>query len=339
MKVAQLSDYQQITIEDFPSPTIQVNEVLIQSIYVGICGSEIHAYLGTHPFREPPSILGHEVLGKVIEIGDEVTKFNLGDLVTVEPHISCGICSYCQSQKYNLCKEKVVLGTKGWSGAFAHYFTAPEQTVYKINANQEKEIHTLIEPLAVGVHAVNRVYLSKSSKVLVLGAGPIGILTAIAAIDQGVEQVVITDTVDLNLEIAKQMTTLQTLNVTTEDISQLIEKYVDGFDAIFVSVGVPAVIQQAIDLCKKDGAIITIALYEKPILVNFNEIMLKEIKLLGSSMYVKKDIEKAIKIVEENNYNLEKLITKRYDFADIKDAFEDNINNANETIKTIIVFK
>lgn len=339
MKAAQLSDYQLITIEDLQTPTILPNEVLIQSIYVGLCGSEIHAYLGTHPFREPPSILGHEVLGRVVAIGSGVTQFTEGDLVTVEPHIGCGRCSYCQSQKYNLCNEKIVLGTKRWSGAFAQYFTAPEQTVYKINSKQEKKIYTLVEPLAVGLHAVNRVQLSKNSKVLVLGAGPIGILTAIAAISQGVEQVVITDTVDLNLEIAKQMTTLQTLNVITEDIHRLLVQYENGFDAIFVSVGVSSVIQQAIDLCKKDGAIISIALYEKPVAVDFNKIMLKEIHILGSSMYVKKDIESAIKIVEENHYKLDKLITKCYDFHELQEAFENNIHNASETIKTIIKFK
>lgn len=203
MKAALFDDIKSIKIINQESPDIKQNEVLIKVITVGICGSEIHAYDGSHPFRKPPSILGHEVVGVIEQVGSNVFDLVEGDKVTVEPQYSCNECVYCLKGDYHLCNKKVVLGTEAWPGGFAEYMTAPASTVYKLPKELPSHIGVLTEPLAVGVHAVRLANVKKGDKVAILGSGPIGLLVSVAAREAGADVVVITDTLDRNLEAGK----------------------------------------------------------------------------------------------------------------------------------------
>jgi len=132
MKAAVLTEIHKVEIKDVEKPEIKDNEVLIKVKSTGICGSDLHAYRGHHPFRKPPVILGHEVSGVVEEIGDVVNNIKNGDRVTVEPQLGCGECEYCLTGKYNLCIDRRAPGIGNWHGSFAEYFVAPEGTVYKL---------------------------------------------------------------------------------------------------------------------------------------------------------------------------------------------------------------
>ena len=157
MKAALLAAVGKLTITEVEQPDLgRPSDVLIRVGAVGICGSEIHAFQGTHPFRKPPSILGHEVAGEVVDVGAKVSGLAPGDRVFVNPQRTCGECEWCQSGRPNVCSSREMLGTLGWTGGLAEYIVAPAQNVCPLPDHVSYVQGTLIEPLCVGVHAIRR---------------------------------------------------------------------------------------------------------------------------------------------------------------------------------------
>lgn len=317
-------------------PNVLQNEILIKVSTVGICGSEVHAYNGKHPFRKPPSILGHEVIGNVVKIGENIFDFKIGDRVTVEPHYGCGHCTLCINGNYHLCQKKVVLGTNSWDGGFAEYMTAPEQAVYKIPEELSPDVAVLTEPLAVGVHAVNLAKVKKGDKVAILGSGPIGLLVAVAAHYAGAHTICLTDVVNRNLEIGKKLGATDVINIREESLKDYISANVGDFDYVFITVGLKSVIDDALDIIKKRGKVISIALFEEKTPVDLNKFMISEVQMLGSSMYVKEDFKKALNIIISQKYPLELLVTNRFKFNKINEAMDVALTKSGSPIKIVV---
>ncbi|MDR3265344.1 MAG: alcohol dehydrogenase catalytic domain-containing protein, partial [Synergistaceae bacterium] len=171
MKAAVVTGTEIVTIQDVEKPVPQDDEVLIKVVTAGVCGSDLHLFRGTHAFRKPPAILGHEVAGDIVEVGKNVKKFRVGDRVTVEPHVGCGECEFCRRDLVNLCTGKTAPGTSKWIGTFVEYFNAPEKTLYKLDEGVSYEVGTLIEPLAVAVHVLERRSVKEKDCLVILGAG------------------------------------------------------------------------------------------------------------------------------------------------------------------------
>ena len=194
MKAAVLEAVGQLVIREVAQPALKGPDwARIKVRAVGICGSEIHAFQGTHPFRKPPSILGHEVTGEIVELGPEVPGFAAGDRVFVDPQWTCGTCAYCTSGRHNLCPDKVVLGTARWTGGLGEYIVAPAPALYPLPDHVSYVEGTAIEPLAVGVHMVQRAQVTAGEEVAVLGAGTIGMMVAAVARLRGAAPVVAVD--------------------------------------------------------------------------------------------------------------------------------------------------
>lgn len=336
MRAALFDHIKNMTMIEKDIPEIGENEVLIQLITAGICGSEVHAYVGTHPFRTPPSILGHEVIGNIVLIGDNVTTLNVGDMVTVEPHVGCGHCSQCLEGRYNLCKEKVVLGTQKWDGGFAEYMTAPEQAVYIIPKTLSPHLAVLTEPLAVGVHAVNVADVKKGDKVAILGSGPIGLVTAVAAHYKGADTICLTDAIDNNLVIGKRLCATDVVNIREQSLQNYVSANICEFDHVFITFGHKSVIDDAFNVIKRKGKIISIALFEEKVPIDLNKVMISEVQMFGSSMYVKEDFKMAIDIIASQKYNLELLVTHRYPFEQINEAMETALSKSGSPIKIVV---
>ncbi|RLI37795.1 galactitol-1-phosphate 5-dehydrogenase, partial [Candidatus Bathyarchaeota archaeon] len=173
MKAAIWYGGKDIRIEDVPKPEIRSDEVLVEVKAVGICGSELHAYEGISKRRRPPLIMGHEFSGVIAEIGGEVEGFKKGDRVVVDPLNRCGVCEQCTAGRGNICRNVKLLGLHV-SGAFAEYVPAPARNCYKLPDHVSFEEGSVVEPLSVGVHAVNRTPIKLGDTVLVVGAGVIG---------------------------------------------------------------------------------------------------------------------------------------------------------------------
>lgn len=334
MKAALFDEIKNISLIDTDLPEITENEILIETLLTGICGSEVHALLGKHPFRKPPSVLGHEVIGKITEIGSRVFGFEVGDRVTVEPQIVCNSCQSCKQGMYNLCDKKVVLGTKKWQGSFAEYLVAPADTVHKIPHEISNDEAILVEPLAVGVHAMDIARVKKGDKVAILGAGPIGLLAAVSAHNAGAQTLLLTDAIEKNLKVGEKLGATDVVNILEKSTQEYIND-MDKFDHVFITVGVKSIIGDALNIIKKRGNIIIIALFEDKVPVNLNQVMLQEVHLLGSSMYVRKDFNKAIEIIASKKYPLEDLITHRVKLSEINQAL--NIAHTKEGFPIKIV--
>ncbi|MFP3668779.1 alcohol dehydrogenase catalytic domain-containing protein [Priestia sp. SIMBA_032] len=336
MKTGFLERQGLVRVKEFETPSIGREEVLIKVVVAGICGSDVHAYHGTHPFRRAPMILGHEVAGEVVSIGSEVKKIKVGDRVTVEPQKNCGTCSYCRNGEYNLCKTKIMAGVGGWLGTFAEYFVAPEQRVYTLPSSISYDIGVLAEPLAVGVHAARIGNVQEHEKAIVLGTGPIGILSAVAMQSMGVENVFCTDINDFRLKTANSLG-IKTINVEKESIETKTYSYApDGFDIAIVSVTSPAVINQALQLVRRGGRVIIVSVFTSDIPLNMGAIQANEIEIKGSNVYTSEDFNQSLRILTERAQDLEHIVTHHMKLSEINEAMQELNNSKNQALKIII---
>lgn len=325
-----------LSFEQRERPVPGDHDVLIEVLKAGICGSEVHAFNGTHPFRKPPSILGHELVGRITEVGKAVESTAVGDLVTVEPHYGCDHCDRCLEGRYNLCQQKTILGTQAWPGAFAEYLRAPARTVYRLNPTLPLSLAALAEPLAVGVHAVRVAALSSSKRIAILGSGTIGLMTAVAAHHTGVREIYMTDAVDRNLAMARELVGARTINVASPEGAEQLASLADQMDITFINAGFQSVLDDALKLTRRQGSIVSIALFEHPMQIDLNAVMVGELNIHGSSMYVREDVESAIALLESRQYPLEKIITHHFGFSAIDQAMEVAVQRRDNPIKVMI---
>ena len=217
--------------DDMPEPQLAENQrdwVKIKVRCCGICGSEVHAYHGLHPFRIPPLVSGHEAAGDVVEVGPDVKNFKVGDRVVVEPHYGCGECWYCKHGLYNVCTSKKVLGAGGWSGALGEYIVTPEKTVIQLADSLSYEEGALIEPVANGMYAVRNSNITEESTICIIGAGPIGIGDFLCAKLYNPKLIVMVDISDFNLGKAKEMGAEVLVNSRSENLYDRIMELTDG---------------------------------------------------------------------------------------------------------------
>lgn len=332
-----LTEPTSIEIREVNKPAAKEEEVLLEIKRIGICGSDIHAYYGKHPYINCPIVQGHEFSGKIIELGQGVSDFKIGDRVTVMPQLTCGHCYQCQQGDYHICDNLKVIGCQA-NGAAQEYLAVPQKLVIKLPDSIDYDFGAMVEPLAVGVHAVRRLSGTKDSKVLVLGAGTIGNLTAQAAKALGAEKVMIADISDVRLEIARKCGIDPVVNNTKQDLSkELKDKFGEvKADAIIECVGSGQTINQAIALARKGSEVIVVGVFgEKPV-VDVGLIQDRELKIIGSLMYKKADYETAIDLIERKKVELEPLISRHFSLREYAEAYRYIEKNREKTMKVLI---
>lgn len=339
MKAAVLRDYYKMQIEEVPEPEPAPNEVKIRVSVAGICGSEMHAYKGTHPFRRPPSIQGHEMAGDIVAVGSEVRRFAIGDRVTIDPQRVCGVCDDCVSGHPNSCVNKIMLGVQEWPGAFGQYIVGPEQQIYKLPDHLSYAEGSMVEPLSVGVHAVRQARVKPGSLVLILGGGTIGLCALAGARAAGAAQVIVTDAFDFNLEVAKKLGATATVNVRRQDVNQVVADVTGGkgMDAALVAVGVPAVVNQAIAAVKRRGEVVLIGLFHEPISIQDSfAIISAERVLRGSQTYTPEDVRRALDLIASGQVDVKTMITHQLPIDEAQHAFEMVDKRLEDCIKVIL---
>ncbi|RIW29181.1 alcohol dehydrogenase [Bacillus salacetis] len=337
MKSAVVVEPNKVEIQNIDIPKTGDNEVLIKVKTVGVCGSDLHLFHGTHAFRNPPAILGHEIAGEIVEVGEGVTKFKVGDRVTVEPHIGCGECEYCKKDLLNLCTGKKAPGTPGWIGTFSEYFNAPEQTVYKLEDNVPYEIGTLIEPLAVGIHAISRIAVQERDTIAILGSGTIGLLTLVAAREAGFKNIICTDTQQFNLDMAEKQGATLVLNPIKDNIEEKVKEFTNGrgVDVAIVAADAPVIVDQASSIVRKRGEVGIVAMITEQIPVNTYNFVFNEINLFGAMTYETKDFAKAAELVN-NGLDLSDFITQRLPLEESQEAL-DILSKKKENVVKVLV--
>jgi len=328
----------QIVFENVVIPYIKNDEVLIKVMRIGICGSDIHVYHGTHPYTSYPVIQGHEFSGKVVKTGKKVKKIKEGDKVVVQPQVVCGECYPCKHGRYNICDNLKVMGFQT-EGCAKEYFKVEEAKVLKIPESMSYDEGALVEPLAVACHALRRSEIKlKDKKIIVLGAGIIGNLVAQTAKARGAAKVMITDIIKYRLNFAKECGIDIALDVSKYDINKEIvrEFGIEKADLILECVGSQATINDAINNARKGSDIIVIGVYPEDVRVNMGFVQDRELRLIGNLMYREEDYLEAIDLIANKKVKADKLITDYFEFKDYNLAYKYIEQRKGKVMKVMI---
>ena len=318
-------------------PVVNDDEVLLQIKRIGVCGSDIHVYHGLHPYTSYPVVQGHEVGAVVAEVGMAVKGFALGDKVVFMPQVTCGECYPCRHGMYHICDNLKVMGFQT-SGAAQEYFPVKAEMVLKLPESMSMDEAAMIEPVSVAVHALSRAGSVAGLKVLVLGAGTIGNLVAQVAQASGAASVMITDVSEYKLEKARTCGLQNTLNPDKEDLGKAILKTFgsDKADLILECVGVQPTMTQAVNNARKGSTIIVVGVYGKKPEVDLGLVQDRELSLIGTLMYQKRDYERAIELVAAGKMCLGPMVTQRFDFKHYLEAYEAIESSDGKYLKVMI---
>lgn len=325
MKQAILVAPKTIEIREVDAPKPAENEALLRVHAVGICGSDIHAWHGKHPFISCPIVTGHEATGEVVEVGAGVSRVKIGDRVVIRPQSICGECIHCKSGRYNICNSLQVLGCQQ-TGASSDFYAVNADLLYKLPDNVDYGEGTLVEPLAVGVHAAKKGLPGgfAGKKALVIGAGTIGNMVAQSVMGLGAADVIITDVSDFKLELARQCGLKNAVNVVKEDLGKVIaEKFgPDGADVVYECTASAAGLNQVLDLARKGSRIVIVGVYGQQVMVNMANVQDREYELIGTLMYVDEDYVDAIDLIEKGKVALGPVITNTFPLEQSAEAYE-----------------
>ena len=323
MKQQIMIEPRKITFQEIPIPELKDNDVLIKIMRIGVCGSDIHVYHGKHPYTSYPVTQGHEVSGLIEKIGKKVTELKIGDKVTIQPQVVCGKCHSCLHGNYHICDELKVMGFQT-TGMASEFFVTDADRILKLPDDMSFEQGAMIEPMAVACGVFTKTNDMSGLNVIVLGAGPIGNLTAQTAKALGAKSVLITDVSDFRLEIAKKVGIDYTINPLKQDLSEEIVKAFgpDRADLIVECVGINQTIDDAIANARKGTDIIIVGVYDDKPVVDLSTIQDRELRLIGMLMYQTKEYLKAIELVHSGKVQLEPLMTKHFKFEDYDKAYQ-----------------
>lgn len=338
MKALMYLGPKNMVITDIKEPFPGDYDVKIGVKYVGICGSDVHGYLGTTGRRIPPMVMGHEFSGEVKEVGSKVTKFKPGDRVTVQPIIFCGECEYCKAGLINICSNRQLLGTMDLNGSFAEYVCVNENNVLKLPDGMDYQEAVMIEPFSVAYRAVQKALPLTGKTVLIAGAGTIGLLVLIIAKHFGAENVVVTDLCDDRLELAAELGANFTINPKAQDMNEVLKEngLHNSIDVCFEAVGLTPTAQQTINFVRNRGTVIWIGNSAKMIEINMQQIVTRELVVMGTYCYNQKDFNDALTLLGEGKINIRNLISKEVSLEDAKLMFDRLVEGDGTLIKVIV---
>ena len=337
MKQQVMTEPGKITFRDISIPVVGPNQVLVKIKRIGVCGSDIHVYHGTHPYTKYPVTQGHEVSGQIVELGEYVTGLSVGQKVTIEPQVFCGRCYPCLHGKYNLCEDLKVMGFQT-TGTASEYFAVDESKVTVLPDEMSYDDGAMIEPLAVTVHAAKRFEGVKGAKAVVLGCGPIGILLIQSLKAFGAARILATDICDTRLELAKSLGADHVVNTMKEDYRETLLKVFgpDKADVAYDCAGSDITMDQAIQNARKGSTIILVAVFGKRANVDLAKLNDSELDLNTTMMYRHEDYVDAIRLVNEGKIRLKPLQSAHFAFEDYLEAYKYIDANRETTMKVLI---
>ncbi len=343
MKALKFTEPHKAEIVSVPDPVVSENDdIVIQLKTAGICASDVMAFKGTHPYRVPPVITGHECAGEVISIGKNVKTLKVGDRVAVEPHLGCGECIFCLHGEYQECVSKKLIGVGDWTGSFGEKILAKESMCYRIPDNMSYEKAVLLEPYCVGLHAVRISKVAMNDTIGIIGAGTIGLMTLVAAEASGRKSSFIFDLSETKLEAAKKLGATYTFNSGNVDPVEEVKKHEPlGLDIVYLAVPSEKAFDQALKMTKPQGKIVLIAVYGANVPIDSFQIQQFERCVMGTAMYNRDDYEMAIEQFRYNRINFSnELISNKITLEESHEVVREMAEGKrNEDIKNIIVFK
>ncbi|MBK5237909.1 MAG: alcohol dehydrogenase catalytic domain-containing protein [Actinomycetales bacterium] len=312
-----------------------VDEALIAVIATGICGSDIHGLAGATGRREPGQVMGHETVGRVVATGANVDANLVGALVTVNPVFSCGKCRQCLDGSDQQCAEGWVLGVRAdVDAAFSERFTVPARNLVRLSDGTVDWHGALIEPLAVGYHAVRRGMTSADDKVLVIGGGPIGQAVAIAAKRVGVTNILVSEPDSTRAEL---LTRLGFRVVTPDGLDTVLEENLAGkATLVFDAVGAAQTLQTAFDNSISGARIVLVGMASPELKFSAYELSARERTLVGTFCYSREHFEETAQWVSENPAIVSQLVDRFVSLPDAPEIFSQLCRNELPANKILV---
>ena len=311
-------------MEDVPEPSTGANDVKIKIHKTAICGTDLHIYNWdewSQKTIETPRIIGHEYVGEIVEVGEGVTNWKVGELVSGEGHIVCGKCRNCLAGNGHLCKDTVGVGVNR-DGAFAEYLVIPQENVRRCEKNIPEEMYAIFDPFGNAVHTALSFELT-GEDVLITGAGPIGIMAAAVCQHVGARYVVITDIKDERLELAKKLGIKYTVNTAKEKLSDVMEELNirEGFDVGLEMSGSEIALNTMIDHMIHGGKIALLGLLKSDSRVDWSKIIFNGLIIKG--IYGRQMHETWYKMsaMLQGGLDISKIITHRMSVMDFEEGF------------------
>lgn len=330
MKRVIISEPRKIQVEEVPTPKRNPGEALLRVYYVGICGSDLHTYQGSSPLVTYPVVPGHELCCEVIEADG---NFKPGDFVVVEPLLSCGHCYPCRVGRYNCCEQLKVLGVQT-GGGMAEEITLPVKLLHPLPTGAEPSFAPLVEMLSIGYHACDRGRIERRDKVLVIGAGPIGLGTALVAKDRGAK-VGIVDQLESRLRLSQELGVDFIFQASGEMESKVIGKFGCRPNVVIEAVGNPKTLEQSLDIVSAAGRVVFVGWTSQSPQWRPDVFLKKELDLMGArnSCGIFPDV---IDFYCRNLGKLKRLVTHRFKMEEIEKAMNFIDAQGAQTMKVIM---
>lgn len=328
----------EIRIVDAPMPECREGEALLEILYGGLCGSDLGAYRGTYAYAQYPNVPGHEFSARIVQIKENAAGLKIGDVVVGNPYFNCGTCYSCRRGLVNCCVQNQTMGVQR-EGAYSRFITMPVERLYPVG-NLDPKLAALVEPFAIGYHGAQQALIAPNDRVLVVGAGTIGIFTMLAAQQKGAK-VYITDIAKDKLEIARR---LGADGVILNDSAEHFAKQAlevtggDGFDAALEAVGTPETLQLCLDNAAHGGHVVLIGISKRHLDLDSNIIQKKELMIRGSRNARKQDFLDLIIWIQAHAELVRPMITSLYPFARADEAFRAFSENAASELKVMLQF-
>ncbi len=351
MKAAVFHGQKDVRVEEVPEPEVREGSVKVKVDWCGICGTDLHEYLAgpifipvagsPHPITGEtlPLTLGHEFAGEVVEVGDGSAEVNTGDRVAIEPVFRCGECAACQRGAPNLCAKLGFYGLMGGGGGMSEFAVVPSYMLHRMPEGLTTEQGALVEPIAVGLRAVRRAGFEEGQSAVVFGGGPIGAVTVQCLRAMGAGLVMLAEVAEARKNKALEIGADVVIDPSEEDVVERVSELTDGEGAehSFDAAGIQETLQTAMHATRKGGTVTIISIWEGPVELNPNDIVMSELNVGGTICYTPEDFADTISMLKDGSIKTEGIITERIPLSDVVEGgFEELVDHKDRHVKILV---
>ncbi len=326
MKAARYYGIQDVRYEEVEKPACGPDEALIKVAYAGICGSDLHIYNKGMFIQNIPETMGHEFAGIIEAVGDQVKGFAPGDAVIANPMVPCMACESCRNGSYNTCEALGFIGEVR-PGCFGEYIAIAQDTLIPVPAQADLKQVALAEPLAVALNICKRADFKPEDRVALIGVGPIGLLTILAAKTlYGVREITAVDISQARLDLAGQVGASSVCTQLPEGLT---------FNKVIDAAGQPITFNTAVRHVEANGVLYVVSIFEKDFIFDINTLVSKQATLVGCNVYTRQNLEDAVQVIAEGKLDVSPIISRVFDITQCAEAFQ-LLNSADKSVAKVL---